>query len=109
MPFPQFFPGNAMFLLPHPSLLCVIWGEGGSGPRSVLMVSETGLGIERYRAMKTSEAIKSRARLVSMGYGRSWLGAEAECKQRSLTIVSCNCFMVFLGGVPRESSRRARS
>ncbi len=54
------------------------------------MVSETVFEIERNRAMKTSEAIKSRPRLLSMGYGRSWMGAEAECKQRSLTIVSCN-------------------
>ncbi len=71
MPIPQFFPKKRDVLLPHPSLLCVIWGEGGSDPRSAVMGSETVFEIERNRAMKTTEAIKSRARLVSMGNGRA--------------------------------------
>ncbi len=54
------------------------------------MVSETVFEIERDRAMKTSEAITSRARLVSMGHGRPGVGAQLECKQRPPMIVSCN-------------------
>ncbi len=60
------------FLLPHPSSLCVIWGEGGSDPRSVVMASETVFEIERNRAMKTSRTIKSRAGLSSTRCGRAY-------------------------------------